>query len=325
MTTSRRIIHFALPALFTLTLLCSCTGGSTAGDITASPTADIDVRLATIPADAVKMTPEMDGIPPIMLSDEFEDPIPVPGHVNTAGGEDSPFVTSDGQVLYFFFTPDVRIPVEEQVSDGITGIYVSSLVDGKWGIPHRVMLQKEGKLSIDGCEYVNGDIMWFCTAREGYTGLHWFTATFSSGAWRDWKLADFDPSYEVGELYITPDGSQLYFGSERAGGKGQMDIWMSQNVDGQWQEPVNISVVNTADGEGWPALSIDGSELWFYRNYSIWRSLKVDGEWQEPEQIVSPLAGEPTLDRDGNLYFVHHYYEDDTMIEADIYVAYRKK
>ena len=40
--------------------------------------------------------------------------------------------------------------------------------------------------------------------------------------------------------------------------------------------------------------------------------------------IVSQFAGEPTLDDAGNLYFVHHYFEHGQMIEADIYVAYKK-
>jgi hypothetical protein len=40
--------------------------------------------------------------------------------------------------------------------------------------------------------------------------------------------------------------------------------------------------------------------------------------------IISQFAGEPTLDAEGNLYFVHHFYLDGKQIEADIYVAYRK-
>ena len=85
-----------------------------------------------------------------------------------------------------------------------------------------------------------------------------------------------------------------------------------------------MSTVNTIDSEGWPAISPNGNELWFTRNYGIWRSKKVNGEWQEAEEIISPLAGEPAIDAVGNVYFVHHFYEGDRMIEADIYVAYPK-
>ena len=40
--------------------------------------------------------------------------------------------------------------------------------------------------------------------------------------------------------------------------------------------------------------------------------------------IVERFAGEPTLDARGNLYFVHHYFRDGVMLEADLYVAHRR-
>ena len=50
-----------------------------------------------------------------------------------------------------------------------------------------------------------------------------------------------------------------------------------------------------------------------------------DGSWGEPEEIISCFAGEPALDSEGNIYFVHHYFTKDMeMMEADIYVAYIK-
>ena len=281
-------------------------------------------RESKIPASAVKVLPENDEHPPLVLSGDFEEPVPIPGEVNTAGAEDSPFISQDGNTLYFFFTPDVNVPVEKQILDGVTGLYVSHKVNGMWGEPERIILQDPGKLAMDGCEFVQGNLMWFCSAREGYTGVHWFVAEYQDGRWQNWRNADFKPEYEVGELYISADGQQLYFGSERAGGMGKMDIWVSQKVGGEWGQPGNIQAVNTADSEGWPALSSDGNELWFSRNYGIWRSMKANGEWQTPEQIVSPLAGEPSLDAAGNLYFVHHFYKNNLMLEADIYVAYKK-
>jgi hypothetical protein len=39
--------------------------------------------------------------------------------------------------------------------------------------------------------------------------------------------------------------------------------------------------------------------------------------------MFGPLAGEPTLDSMGNVYFVHHYYRGDEGIEADICVSYK--
>jgi hypothetical protein len=309
-----------LPTVLAVSIfLTACS--SPASSPTSTNTAIFVDRESKIPPDAEKMSPETDVHPPQLQSGDFENPVPVPGRVNTAGAEDSPFITPDGNTLYFFFTPDVTIPAEKQLLDGVTGIYRSVKVNGEWAEPERITLQDSGKLAMDGCEFVLGDRMWFCSAREGYEGIHWFTADQVDEVWQNWENADFDPAFQVGELHISSDGNELYFHSERPGGKGGLDIWVSKKVDGAWQEPVNVAAVNTADGEGWPALDPKGDELWFYRNFGIWKSKEVNGEWQEPELVVSSLAGEPSIDKDGNLYFVHHFFNDDRMIEADIYVA----
>jgi len=282
------------------------------------------LRKSKIPATAIKITPQTDVNPPKSFSLEYSDPVPVLGKVNTAGAEDSAFILPDGNTLYFFFTPDVNVPVEKQISDGVTGIWFSKKINGQWQEPERVFLNDPNKADGDGCEFVQGDIMYFCSVREGYTGIHWFSAKFKNGRWQEWKLADFNPDYKVGELDISSDGSELYFHSDRAGGKGGLDIWVSKKTNGRWQEPENVSAVNTSGNDGWPALSPDGNELWITRDYALWRSEKINGQWQTPEKMFGPLAGEATIDNTGNVYFTHHFYKNDKMIEADIYVARKK-
>jgi hypothetical protein len=41
--------------------------------------------------------------------------------------------------------------------------------------------------------------------------------------------------------------------------------------------------------------------------------------------ILSQFAGEASVDQDGNVYFVHHYYREGEMIEADLYIMQKKK
>lgn len=313
--------HKTISAKVILLLAAIILLGAGCGQTNPQP---LPTRESKIPTDAVKVTPATDANPIKSLSSEYEDPIPVPGKVNTAGGEDSAFVLPDGHTLYFFFTPDVSVPVEKQVSDGVTGIYVSQMVNGEWAEPERVLLEKQGAPALDGCEYVNGTTMWFCSAREGYTGVHWFTAEFKDGKWQNWKLADFPADYKVGELHFTSDGNEVYFHSDRPGGKGGLDIWVSKKVNGQWQEPENVAAVNTDHDDGWPALSPDENELWISRDYGLWRSKKVNGEWTTPVEMFSPLAGEASIDSAGNVYFTHHFYKNDQMIEADIYFAKKK-
>ncbi len=285
-------------------------------------------RESKLPRDIVKITPEIDSAPVKSHSSDYFDPVPMPYPINTVGAEDSAFVMPDGKTLYFFFTPDVRVPVEKQVIDGVTGIYFSKKVSGEWQKPERVLLQEYGKAGSDGCEFVQNDIMYFCTVREGYTGINWFKANYIGDKWQNWKSANKElktEEFKTGELHISSDGLELYFHADnRIGGKGGRDIWMSKKVNGEWAEPENVVSVNTERDDGYPALSPNNNELWISRDYALWRSKRVNGEWQTPELMFSPLAGEASIDNEGNVYFTHHFFKGNQMIEADIYVAYKK-
>jgi len=289
-----------------------------------------DPRLRAIPPEAIKMMPAEDDHPPVLHSAEFEKPVPLPGPVNTAGAEDSPFMTADGREFYLFFTPDVRVPPEKQLLDGVTGIYLSVRRNGVWGMPTRVVLQDPGKLALDGAEFVHGDEMWFASAREGYTGVQLFRATRVNGRWSSWRHAGDDIlRKKVGEMHISPDGRDLYFHSERPGGIGGLDIWVMRRTQGGWGEPELVDGVNTEGSDGWPALSPDGGELWITRTHrgspALFRSRRSGVGWSTPELIVSSFAGEATIDPQGNLYFTHHFFKSGKMIEADIYMARRRQ
>ncbi|MBS3155352.1 hypothetical protein J4404_02545 [Candidatus Woesearchaeota archaeon] len=281
-------------------------------------------RYSKIPATALKISPEMDVSPPKSYSNEYNDPVPLSNTINSAGAEDSPFMMYDGNTFYFFFTPDVNVPVEKQIIDGVTGIYVSKKINNQWTEPERIFLQDKGKVAGDGCEFVQNNKMLFCTVREGYTGIHWFSAEYKDGKWKNWKNADFNPDYKIGELHITSDGNELYYHSDRPGGKGGLDIWKLKKINNEWSNPENVAAVNSEGNEGWPFITQDGSELWITKDYGLWRSKKINGEWSNPELMISPLAGEASLDNQGNVYFTHHFYRDNKMLEADIYVAYKK-
>lgn len=307
-------------------LLGVCLAAGCAGQ--AVPTRVAVDREALIPPAQVKITPQTDRYLPVSLSAEYDDPQPLPYPVNTAGAEDSAFMMPDGRTLYVWFTPDVSKPPEQQLLDGVTGIYVFHRLEGEaWSAPERVWLQDPGRLALDGCGFVLGDTMWFCSAREGYTGLHWFTATLREGVWAGWQPAGFEPDYQVGELHITADGQELYFHSARPGGLGEYDLWVSSLDAGAWQEPVNLAGLNSPTNDGWPYVTQDGSELWFTRTPGapeLWRARRVNGGWGAPEQMFTQFAGEASLDSEGNVYFTHHFYEDGRMLEADIYIARKR-
>lgn len=289
-------------------------------------------RLDSIPSTAVKMTPASDSHRPVMHSPLWKQPVQMPGPVNTAGAEDSPFITPNGTWFFFFFTPDVTVPVEKQLVDGVTGIWWTRLVDGAWTSPEKVVLSDD--VSLDGAECVVGTKMWFASVRSGNMGeIDVYTAEYQGGAWGNVQNAgeQLNVDYNIGEFHLLDDGAKMYFHSGNWSAGQSMDIWETHLSGGSWSAPAALDGVNSGMDDGWPFVTADGNELWFtrysnlgYDGPAIYRSVKqANGSWGEPEEIVSDFAGEPTMDTAGNLYFVHHFYDGSTMVEADIYMCER--
>jgi hypothetical protein len=73
---------------------------------------------------------------------------------------------------------------------------------------------------------------------------------------------------DVGPV-LSADGDTLYLYSNRAGGFGGMDLYVSKREKDQWTEPVNLgSAINSPAHEYDPAISPDGGQLFFASNRS---------------------------------------------------------
>jgi len=291
-------------------------------------------RLAAIPNSAVKFTPSNDSYAPFVHNASWSQPVPWPGPVNTAGAEDSPYMTENGTWFFFFFTPDMNIPANEQLLDGVTGIWWTQKVGGSWTAPERIILNDD--VSLDGAESVVGTTMWFGSVRAGNTGeIDVYSSEFEDGKWGNVEnLGDqLNSEYDIGEFHLMANMSTLYFHTGNVGFGENMDLWVTQKTGNSWGTPVPIAELNTEATEGYPYVTPDGNELWFtstsglgYTGPAIFRSIKQpNGTWGAPEEIISNFAGECTIDPDGNIYFVHHYFKPpSTLYEADIYVAYKQ-
>ena len=293
-------------------------------------------RESSIPSDAIKYTPEMDVYPPIVHNTKWEDPIPLPGPINTAGGEDAGFITPDGRDFFFFFTPDVNVKENEQLTDGVTGIWRSQKTGSSWTEPTRVILSET--LALDGAPFYQNNTLWFASFRAGNykeDGDIW-TAIYENGEWINIENAGrtLNEEYNIGEMHLSNDEKTMYFHKESSHGSGEYDLFTITKINESWGEQVNIGAsINTEMSDSRPFVTIDENELWFtrpstkgYVGPAVYRSEKNEnGSWSEPVEVVSNFAAEPTLDAEGNLYFVHHFFDEEmNMIEADMYVAYRK-
>ncbi len=97
--------------------------------------------------------------------------------------------------------------------------------------------------------------------------------------------------------FMTRDGRTMFFISDRDGGEGALDIWYSRRVGAGWSPPVNAGAeVNTAFNEITPALSQDGTKLFFASNglggfggYDLYEAKGNIGEWSTPTNLQAPV------------------------------------
>lgn len=99
---------------------------------------------------------------------------------------------------------------------------------------------------------------------------------------------------------ISADGNTLFFASDRDGGFGKKDIYMTKKLPtGDWAEPQNLGEnINTPYDEDFPNLFYDGTTLYFsskghnsmggYDYFkSIWNT--ETNTWSKPENLGYPL------------------------------------
>jgi outer membrane protein OmpA-like peptidoglycan-associated protein len=97
--------------------------------------------------------------------------------------------------------------------------------------------------------------------------------------------------------FITPDGNTMYFASNRPGGEGELDIWISRKAaDGSWDRPVNCGdVINTPYDEDTPFYDTENDALLYSSvghismgGFDVFRSTFRNGGWTQP--VGMPFA-----------------------------------
>jgi OmpA-OmpF porin, OOP family len=116
-------------------------------------------------------------------------------------------------------------------------------------------------------------------------------------------LDSINSRYSDGGCFITYDQNSLIFTSDRKGGMGNCDLWISNRKGDSWSVPVNMGApINTPGYEGFASLSPDGNTLFFVREcpektackekLGIFYSEKVNNAWTEPKKMPYPINTE---------------------------------
>lgn len=81
------------------------------------------------------------------------------------------------------------------------------------------------------------------------------------------NVAELNSAYRDTRTAIRKDGLEMFFASNRPGGLGVIDLWVAtrSSTSDPWGVPVNLGpVLNSTFNDGAPAISRDGTALYFY-------------------------------------------------------------
>ena len=141
--------------------------------------------------------------------------------------------------------------------------------------------------------------------------------------------------YYDGHSSVSSDGLSLFFISDRPGGYGGRDIYVSTRAttNDPWSEPVNLGpTVNSPSDDYGPDISSDGLKLFFdsyrpggYGERDIWvtRRTAIDAPWSEPVNLgptVNSSYGDHTscISPDGSILFFFSKRPDSGLRQVPI-------
>ncbi len=218
------------------------------------------------------------------------------------GGDYSPVLTVDGRRMFFTST--------RKGGSGREDIWCARLVGDSWGeVKPLWQVNTPASEGVSGVS-VDGQTLYISAytereprrrgVRRGYGNMDIFTVKRVPGGWGEPKNVGYPVSTKWWESQATvsPDGLELYFTSNRPGGQGGLDIWVSRKrPDGSWGEPVNLGPpINTPGDEIAPFMHPDGKTLYFASNghlgfggYDIFVTKKLGpGRWSQPVNLGPP-------------------------------------
>jgi len=178
-------------------------------------------------------------------------------------------------------------------------IFFSKKERGKWQPPIEITAEiKAGEdcsttsLNKDGTEL-------YLYKTDNYDGAI-YTSTYNNGAWSPIKKLNKNINTKFYESHasISEDGNKLYFSSNRDGGQGNLDIYVSEkDGSGEWGPAVNLGAsINTPFNEDTPFITQDGSALYFCSEghssmggYDIFKSENIGSVWKTPSNLGYPI------------------------------------
>lgn len=154
------------------------------------------------------------------------------------------------------------------------GFSISNKTTAGWTVPVKVDIPGYEQMSKGKNEYgyltMDGKAILLAFARKKNSeDDDLYVSFFEDGRWtRPLELGDeINTKYSETTPFLSADGKTLYFSSDRPGGQGSQDIYLTRRLDDTWQhwrKPQNLGApINTEEYDAYYSISAKGDYAYF--------------------------------------------------------------
>ena len=201
---------------------------------------------------------------------------------------DNPAVSFDGNTIVY-----------TERRGAVNAIFFSKKERGKWQTPIEITAElnagedcSSSSLNSDGTEL-------FLYKTDNFDGAI-YSSKFVDGAWSPIRKLNKNINTKFYESHasISADSKKLYFSSNRDGGQGNLDIYVSEKDEsGDWGPAVNLGAsINTPYNEDTPFITQNDSVLYFSSEghssmggFDNFKSQKIGLAWKTPTNLGYPI------------------------------------
>jgi hypothetical protein len=181
----------------------------------------------------------------------------------------------------------------------VNAIFCSRKDNGTWQPPVDITSQLVAGDDCSSCSLNKDGTELYLYKTDNYDGVI-YSSLYKDGQWTAIRKLNRNINTKFYESHaaVSADGKKLYFTSNREGGYGNLDIYLSEkDATGDWGPAVNLGdTINTPYNEDTPFITANDSVLYFCSEghttmggYDIFKSLKKGPAWDLPENIGYPV------------------------------------
>jgi hypothetical protein len=236
--------------------------------------------------------------------------------VNSASWELGPDISDDGLILF--------LQSNKSGGQGSQDIWVTkrSSITDPWGPPVNLGAPiNSSDDEVGPSSLAGGSTLFFSSNRPGGYGgddLYVVTRSTPSEPWDN--PVNLGPMVNTGSTdrapSISSDGRMLFFHSNRPGGQGSYDLYvtMRSSMTDTWSTPMNLgAMVNSSAPDVGPSISDDGQTLFFMSDRT--GGAGVFDAWQISIEPVVDLNGDGIVNADDMCIIVDHWGTDEPLYD----------